>query len=372
MPVSHLKNIFYTNIQDAYNLGRFEKTLETRETRPYLMYDAINDSRVRPSHLAMDNVIRRWDDPFWETNYPPNGYMCRCRCITLSEAQAQARSGFDKDGDGKGLNKLIDWAKMQPDKGWDYHSGADLLEGAKRAISKRESLANEKGNQMLINSLKSKLTSNPSPPVSKALKLPTKNGFAKQAAQAALIEIDKIHGDGNLPVIPLKGSASKAYQGVYRYFRDGSPVDIKISKSSVNPELTAAHEIGHFLDHQGFGQSGEYSSITDPLFSEWREAIINSNATNSLKLTLGNNPDYRLRKSAKYYLTVHEQWARSYAQWIALRSGNKNMIDQVQAILSRDPTGKYAAYQASQWSDADFVKIAEAIDNIFKKVGWLK
>ena len=47
-----LDNIFRTNIQAAYGSGRYEQQKANFDTRPYLMYDAINDSRVRPAHRA--------------------------------------------------------------------------------------------------------------------------------------------------------------------------------------------------------------------------------------------------------------------------------------------------------------------------------
>jgi SPP1 gp7 family putative phage head morphogenesis protein len=76
LPKHRLDNIFRTNIQAAYNRGHWENFVEHKKTRPYLMYDAINDSRVRPTHLAMDGIIRPVGDSFWATNYPPNGFRC--------------------------------------------------------------------------------------------------------------------------------------------------------------------------------------------------------------------------------------------------------------------------------------------------------
>ena len=76
LPEHRLDNIFRTNIQNSYNRGRWEKFQSIKHRRPYLMYDAINDSRVRPSHLAMDGIIRPADDFFWRTHAPSNGYRC--------------------------------------------------------------------------------------------------------------------------------------------------------------------------------------------------------------------------------------------------------------------------------------------------------
>ncbi len=84
----YLKNVFRTNIQTAYSHGRWQQQQRNRDKRPYLMYSAIDDSRVRPSHLALNRIIRHIDDPFWLMYYPPWGFMCRCTVIALTEKQA--------------------------------------------------------------------------------------------------------------------------------------------------------------------------------------------------------------------------------------------------------------------------------------------
>lgn len=128
LPTHRLENIFRTNIQAAYSRGRWEQQMRARGSRPYLMYDAINDSRTRPAHAAMDNIIRRWDDPFWATHYPTNGYRCRCTVISLTEAQAKKRGGV--------TDPLPDPDTTKPDPGWDYNIGADYEGGPNRAIEK--------------------------------------------------------------------------------------------------------------------------------------------------------------------------------------------------------------------------------------------
>jgi len=85
----YLKNVFRTNIQTAYSHGRWQQQQRNRDKRPYLMYSAIDDSRVRPSHLALNRIVRHIDDPFWLMYYPPWGFMCRCTVIALTEKQAE-------------------------------------------------------------------------------------------------------------------------------------------------------------------------------------------------------------------------------------------------------------------------------------------
>lgn len=76
LPKHYLDNVFRTNIQSAYGHGRWQQQQRNKAKRPYLMYSAINDSRVRPSHLALNRIVRPIDDPFWLTHYPPLGFRC--------------------------------------------------------------------------------------------------------------------------------------------------------------------------------------------------------------------------------------------------------------------------------------------------------
>ncbi len=104
----HLDNIFRTNIQNAYAHGIWTQQQRNKANRPYLRYSSLSDSRVRPSHLALNNIIRHIDDSFWYTHYPPNGFRCRCAVDALTESQAK-REGITADKD------LPD---IQPDNGW--------------------------------------------------------------------------------------------------------------------------------------------------------------------------------------------------------------------------------------------------------------
>jgi len=82
---AHLENVFRTNLQSAYQAGRLEGQRQAAGRRPYWQYNAIDDDRVRESHLAQDGKVYRYDHPFWDRWYPPNGYQCRCTVTTLSE-----------------------------------------------------------------------------------------------------------------------------------------------------------------------------------------------------------------------------------------------------------------------------------------------
>lgn len=109
LPKHYLDNVFRTNIQSAYGHGRWIQQNRNKDKRPYLMYSAINDSRVRPAHLALNRIVLPIDHPFWLTHYPPTGFRCRCTCIALTEAQA-LKYGITPDDKLPEVAEALDWS----------------------------------------------------------------------------------------------------------------------------------------------------------------------------------------------------------------------------------------------------------------------
>ncbi|WP_051258072.1 phage head morphogenesis protein [Desulfovibrio cuneatus] len=69
-----LETIFRTNMQSAYMAGRYAQQKRTVALRPYWQMSGVNDSRTRPSHAALHEVVYPADHEFWDTYYPPNGF----------------------------------------------------------------------------------------------------------------------------------------------------------------------------------------------------------------------------------------------------------------------------------------------------------
>jgi SPP1 gp7 family putative phage head morphogenesis protein len=108
LPGHRLETIFRNGVQQAYNAGHWRRFERDSDERPYLMYDAINDSRTRPAHRALDGVIRPVGDAFWRTHSPALGHRCRCRLLSLSQDEARSRGGVTQNPPAEG----------QPDPGW--------------------------------------------------------------------------------------------------------------------------------------------------------------------------------------------------------------------------------------------------------------
>lgn len=129
LPDYRLENIYRTNLQGAYARGRCRQHDVIAERRPWLLYSAVNDSRTRPAHAAMDGTLLHRDDPWWQTHRPPNGYQCRCTAIAVSNAEAERRGApkAPKPDEQTGDTPA-------PDPGWDYDVCGNPRAGAKRAM----------------------------------------------------------------------------------------------------------------------------------------------------------------------------------------------------------------------------------------------
>jgi len=73
------------------------------------------------------------------------------------------------------------------------------------------------------------------------------------------------------------------------------------------------------------------------------------------------------RKMLEYYFSSEEIWARSYSQYIAVKSQNRLLLDQLSAERNIPVYG-----DCIQWDDEDFAPIAAAIDELFMEMGWLQ
>ncbi|MDI9559691.1 MAG: phage minor head protein [Pseudomonadota bacterium] len=156
-----LENIYRTNMQTAFQAGRYREMMENVKDRPYWQYVAVMDSRTRPAHAALNNKIFRYDDPFWKSFYPPNGFQCRCRVRTFSEKDIEERNLTVESGKdnivweekpiGGGYTKptaaYIDpktGEKYFTDAGWSYNPGERFWEKDLRRYDKDIRAAFEK------------------------------------------------------------------------------------------------------------------------------------------------------------------------------------------------------------------------------------
>lgn len=137
-----LKIIYDTNMRTAYAAQHWEKIIRNAKKAPYLKYIAVDDDRTRPAHRAWSGLILRWDDPWWNTHYPPNGWNCRCSVMQLSDIDLKrmGREGADvapPDDNRAWTNPRTGEIFQVPngiDPGWGYHPGKDGLARISQAL----------------------------------------------------------------------------------------------------------------------------------------------------------------------------------------------------------------------------------------------
>ncbi|MBU4460304.1 MAG: hypothetical protein KJ579_07035, partial [Verrucomicrobia bacterium] len=197
-------------------------------------------------------------------------------------------------------------------------------------------------------------------PVSDALTISPTGAHGKDLREA-LIAIDSVHGDGKLPPLVIDQSAGAGNLGVYVSTWGGEPVRIGVrpaTKGGSHVLMTTAHEVGHFLDQQAFGLSGgKFASEKSPAFAAWRSAVDKSAAVATM---LQAAPPAQVA----YYKSYREMWARSYAQFIAMKSQDQRMLVELSKTLN-----EYGSWR--QWAAGDFAAVAAEIEKILKAEGWM-
>lgn len=142
--------IYETNLRVSHAAGRRRQQVELAEAgiRPYWMYrhsDAV--TTPRPLHLAWNGLVLRYDDPWWDTHYGPNGWGCRCSVIALSERDLRRRGlsvgVAPTDGTRIWVDKRTGERHVIPrgiDPGWDYAPGATSLAQHARTVARDSAL----------------------------------------------------------------------------------------------------------------------------------------------------------------------------------------------------------------------------------------
>jgi SPP1 gp7 family putative phage head morphogenesis protein len=273
-PRHRIENIFRTNLQGQYNRGRCEQQNRTRETFPWLLFDAVNDSRTRPSHAAMDGFVARYDDPIWNIWRPPAGYQCRCRVIALTEKQAQKYINADAsriaNPEPQEMFGGLTYAQARaqalldgPDEGWDYdicqNPDAGTLAAEQRATQSVMGTA-------LAPALAARLENKP--PVSTTLDFDND----QEAAEAWAVNNASVTAATQAQADILENYTGAAYTPINDALRRGetTPELEAFLSENLDPLIAGSSLAGDVIVHRGANLSKEAAATltTDAVFTD--------------------------------------------------------------------------------------------------------
>lgn len=379
-----LETIFNVNMRSSYNVGAYKQTMES-EAHPYLMYRIGSSKKHRQEHVSWDGLVLPKDDPWWNQHMPPNGWGCKCYVRAVTEARykrLKEKGIVDESYREYGMRLAYKPIKTKApldipktyvnkrtgvvysgvkgiDPGFEYNPGS--VKGTQTTSNESKKIFIEKSN-----ALNNAISGN-TQPTSQSLKTPVSAGITPSRSIKNVISyvtsiIDKIHGDGNLPGCSASLNNTMSARGKFSsYYRT---IDINVNNNN-HPELTAIHEIGHYLDYHGLTKEPGEIRMTDSLNLPKAKALLDA-MKNTTTIKEGAkfysyDNDYQ-----SYYLRDREIFARAYAQYIATKSGDALLMKQ----LKESQNDKISKYM--QWPDSEFRDILKAMDDLLEGNGWLK
>lgn len=127
-----LRTIYRTNLQTAFQAGRYKQQFENADARPWWTYVSILDGVAR--HDGMHMKTFRFDDPIWQYLYPPNGWGCRCRVRAMSDSKVQRLKITPLTSAGKLTTKKVDAGTNQK-TGEVYQAEVTTFNDGKKSLS---------------------------------------------------------------------------------------------------------------------------------------------------------------------------------------------------------------------------------------------
>jgi hypothetical protein len=184
---------------------------------------------------------------------------------------------------------------------------------------------------------------------------------------AAMEQIDVVLQLPDLPKIPVTFTEDERYGG-YRPETEEQQRGIELSFNAPTIRLTTMHEVGHFLD-DALGGFEVYSSWDTESHAGRVVAVAKqSRAVQELQSYIEQTTgQFSIERAiALNRLEPVEIWARCFAQYIALRSGDSRLRQDIQ-IRREIETG---ILQNEQWEWNDFESISLILDGTFYALNW--
>ena len=121
--------IYQTNMATSYAAGRYKqlKHPDLLSIRPYWKYvHADGVMHPRPLHVSWHGLVLHHEHEFWDTHFPPNGWMCHCRVtpVDAKEYEKAKANGKGEPPAGWQEPSKKTGAPVGIDQGFDYAPGA--------------------------------------------------------------------------------------------------------------------------------------------------------------------------------------------------------------------------------------------------------
>ncbi len=341
---------------------------------------AIRDARTSVICIALDGQEFRLDDP--NAPVPPAHFRCRSIIRLVMKGVPRPAPG--------GWRTYEDWLKAQPENvqrrilgasRWDlWRRGKitlrDLINSDQRVLplAKLRELAGVDDTLLGTTPLPAVPVPAAVSPASRVVVLAGQEATYQALVDRTMEAIGRVHqvpdSAARVVVSGLLGRAKPGQLGAYypSLNRIGLAVPGRVP-------TTLIHEFGHYLDAQAFGVLDRRQGVAT---GHWRTAFqsyrtASSPAWQELWDAVKATEHYRWWRApqrdadARRYMTMPEElFARAYEQWIALRLPAAHPS---KAALTRYVQEREA--QGWLWSDADFERVAAAMDAIFRERGWL-
>ena len=157
------------------------------------------------------------------------------------------------------------------------------------------------------------------------------------------------------PPVPVRATATTSQGGCYR-LREGDPIDLRVSRRHGRVALSFLHELGHLVDHQlGHALGPAWASGHHEAFARWRDAA--SRLAPRLPAGVG-------RSRRRYFHSVKEVWARSYAQAVLGYSADPELHGHLAGLIEAD--------DVFVWPTAAFAPVADELVQVLGGLGLLR
>lgn len=300
-----------------------------------------HDERVRPSHAVLDGKVFKWSDPP-DVGHPGEDFQCRCTAEPVIDTS---------------ITSLETKPKAVPE------IEMEIVRPLKRVVEPKPALAVT--TMTKLNPTAKTIFGNYKVTGSKTM---------KSATNESMNAIAEVYEPKQIKVRRLPVSETETDVAGAIYFQQiapNMPVKIEINKAAKRKSLAFAHEFGHQIDFTIIRK--EFKEGTFKVFSGKREL---TDKTGKLMETIRKSPEAMSIKSgtaktyrdalmspssAEYMSRDNELFARAFSQYVAKKSKNKKLLEEVKEVRKLNPF--------ELWDDNNFIPIEKEMEKFLALEG---